>query len=237
MKKIAFVSDIHLNEQFPIDHGVDAKRNWERIVEDLKAKNIKDVVFGGDIGEHTAHEWFFETLAPFSLKVVLGNHDQFVHVSRFYREKDNHRELYHQFEDKQDRYLFLDSSADRVSSLQLEWLETALRTPKRILLFIHHPVVQIDTPLDALYPLENRGAVKRILKAKAGAVTVFCGHYHMNDERREDNIRQITTQASSYQIVKQAGEVVIDTSEYGYRIIEIDEERISTRLVTFGGKS
>jgi 3',5'-cyclic AMP phosphodiesterase CpdA len=233
MKRIAFISDIHLNEQFPVDHGIDSKRNWERVLEDLKSKNIDDIIYGGDIGDHTAHQWFFETIKPFRLKLILGNHDHFQQVSNHFRAGNDPDELYYQFEDTSHTYLFLDSSSGIISSKQLQWLTGELQTNKKILLFVHHPVIGINTPVDRLYPLKNREEVKLILKNSSNEVTLFCGHYHMNDEVIEDNIRQIITQASSYQIVKVADNLQIDHSRFGYRMIDVDSNHISTTCVNF----
>jgi len=233
MKQIAFISDIHLNEQFPIDHHVDSNRNWETILEDIKAKAISDIVFGGDIGDHTSHQWFFETLKPFNLKLVLGNHDEYQQVTNYYKKGINIDELYYQFEDSHYKCIFLDSSSDIVSNEQLQWLKREVLTDKKILLFIHHPILEVNTPVDRLYPLKNREDVKFIIKNIPNEVTIFCGHYHMNDELIEDNIRQIITQAASFQITKFADDLVIDNSMFGYRIIDIGIKNITTRIVNF----
>jgi hypothetical protein len=50
-KKIAYITDIHLDEQLPIDQGVDTRKNWEIILNDVSKKGIKEIIFGGDIGE------------------------------------------------------------------------------------------------------------------------------------------------------------------------------------------
>lgn len=101
------------------------------------------------------------------------------------------------------------------------------------MLFVHHPVKGINTPIDRLFPLKNREKVKLILKNSSNVVTLFCCHYHMNDEIVEDKIRQIITQAASFQIAKSADELVIDNSKFGYRIIDIGIKNINPRLVNF----
>lgn len=49
MNRIAHITDIHLEEEFSTENGVDPKKNWEKILSDLKEKNIRSIVFGGDI--------------------------------------------------------------------------------------------------------------------------------------------------------------------------------------------
>ncbi|ELR72932.1 3',5'-cyclic-nucleotide phosphodiesterase [Fulvivirga imtechensis AK7] len=233
MKKVAFITDIHLNEPSPT---VDPKQNWATIIEDLKSRKIGEVVFGGDIGDHNAHQWFFETLRPFSLKLVLGNHDNFNQVAKYYRNGHGTNELFYTLEDSDYKYLFLDTSSTEISPLQLTWLKAEVNSNKNLVLFIHHPIFAVDTPIDKVHPLKNRAELQPLLKATGKEITVFCGHYHMNDERTEGNIRQIITHASSYQIVKSAKEIVTDNSTFGYRIIEFDEDGIKTEEVSFGTK-
>jgi 3',5'-cyclic-AMP phosphodiesterase len=62
-------------------------------------------------------------------------------------------------------------------------------------------------------------------------VSVFCGHYHMIDEACEADTRQFVTPAVSYQIIKQADPLRVDTSTFGYRILEIDGAEITSEVV------
>lgn len=236
MKKIAFLSDIHFDEQFPVDCGVDVKKNWDRIIADLKSRGIKEIVFGGDIGAQTAHEYFIQTLKDFSVKLILGNHDEFTHVSKFYNPNKGTDELYYSLEDDYNKYFFLDSSSGKLSDKQLDWIKVNLNVPKSFVVFIHHPIIEVKTAIDQMFPLENRESIKAIFKSIEQSVTIFCGHYHMNDERQENNVRQIISHASSYQIEKESMELVIDNAEFGYRIIEIEKTTINTQLVTFTQK-
>lgn len=233
MKKTAFITDIHLNEPSP---AIDPKQNWTTIIEDLQSRKIEEVVFGGDIGDHTAHQWFFETLRPFSLKLILGNHDRFDQVAKYYRHGHSKSELFYSSEDDIYKYLFLDTSSTRISDSQLDWLRAEIDINKKLVLFIHHPIIAVNTPIDKEHPLKNRVELQLLLKTTGKEITVFCGHYHMNDERTKGNLRQIITQASSYQIVKSAKEMIADNSTFGYRIIEFGKRSVTTEVVTFEAK-
>lgn len=235
-KQIAFLTDIHLNEQFTKDHSVDAKKHWEQALASLTERNIDTLIFGGDIGDASAHPYFFETLKRFSFQLILGNHDKFGDVARHFNPSLFASELYYATEDGTYKYLFLDSSAYEVSAAQLAWLCTALVTTKVPLVFIHHPVLAIDTVIDQLYPLKNRDQVLEVLLTSDQQVWLFCGHYHMNAETQYQNIRQIATQALSYQIDQHAAELKIDNSTFGYRIVRLGDRAIETELVTFARK-
>ncbi len=233
MKTIAFITDIHLDEQLPIDNKVNPVKNFEIVLEDIKSRKINDVIYGGDIGEATAHKYFFEKLQNFSINLILGNHDKFEKVKEHFIKDKDKEELYYKIEDEDYQYLFLDTSTNELSKIQLDWLQNELTEKKELILFIHHPILEIETPVDKIYPLKNREEIKTILLNFKNNVTLFCGHYHMNDELEFKNIKQYTTQAMSFQAKKNANEIQIDNSNFGYRIIEISKDKIETKLINF----
>ena len=233
MKRFAFLTDLHLDEQFPLDNGVIPTENFERVLEDLRERKITEIVFGGDIGEASSHAFFFRTLNDFSISLILGNHDNYADVKPYFARGNDDNNLYYSIIDGSLHYLFLDTSADEISQNQLDWVQNECKSGKELVVFIHHPILAIDTPVDKLYPLKNRENLVEILLQHRKQVTVFCGHYHLNDERQHDTIRQITTQALSFQLLKNAPEISIDNVHFGYRIIEIHENSIETEIITF----
>src|SRR5690349_17513832 len=153
MRTIAYITDIHLNEQYPKELGVDAEKNWQLILEDVKSRNVNEIIFGGDIGEASAHNWFFRSLEEFKWRITLGNHDVFREVLKSapaHSSVDN-PELYYSDETTFLKYIFLDSSSSEISPLQLMWLEEQLKTGKKIILFLHHPILAVETAVDKLY--------------------------------------------------------------------------------------
>lgn len=58
MRRIAFITDVHLDEQFPIDNNVNPKQNLEIVLQDISKQGIKEIIFGGDIGEASSHSYF-----------------------------------------------------------------------------------------------------------------------------------------------------------------------------------
>jgi 3',5'-cyclic-AMP phosphodiesterase len=233
MKRIAFITDVHLDEQFPIDNNVNPAKNLEIVLADLAKQEITDLVVGGDIGEASAHAYFFKALSQFTFNLILGNHDKFDIVKDHFNADLTKNELYYKVEEEQFDYLFLDTSADELSDNQLQWLQAQLNNSKEILVFVHHPILPIDTPVDKLYPLINREQLLAIFLNHKKRVTVFCGHYHMNDEQEYKNIKQYTTQSLSFQLVKEAAEIQIDNTSFGYRIIEVNGATLETQLITF----
>jgi Icc protein len=234
-KKIAYITDIHLDEKFPIDQGVNTRKNWETILNDLSSKNIDEIIFGGDIGEKTANKWFFESLQSYSLAITLGNHDYYNEVIKHYNlgviEKQT--ELYYSQERDYYKCIFLDSSSGSISPEQFDWFKEELVTTKNIALFIHHPILSIDAEVDKQFALKERNKIKIELLNLENDVSIFCGHYHFEDERSNGNIRQYITPASSYQVEKIPNEIKVNNDTFGYRTIELNKKEINTELVIF----
>lgn len=233
MKRIAFITDIHLGEQFPIDNNVNPPKNLETVLSDIENRKINEIIFGGDIGEATSHDYFFEKLKNQNVNLILGNHDKFDKVKDHFNIDKNKDELYYKTGDEKYQYIFLDSSSDELSKTQLEWLINELSEQKELVLFVHHPVLEIETKVDKVYPLKNREDLKLILLNFKNNVTIFCGHYHMNDEQEFKNIKQYTTQSLSFQLIKNPTEIEIDNLNFGYRIITISNENIKTEIINF----
>lgn len=236
MKTIAYITDTHLDEPGPGEHGADERHNWQTVLADLTTRKIDRIVFGGDIGLFAAYPDFFESLNAYpDLMVTPGNHDTSAHVRQFFPEKYHHSEsgFYSSEEEGNMLWLFLDSSTDKISPEQMQWLEQQLSaSDKEILLFIHHPILAVNTPVDRKYPLENRDGIKSLLLGYGKKVTVFCGHYHIEDETSQANIKQYVTPAISYQIKKGTVEMEGDATYFGYRMIYVDGTKIETEIVT-----
>jgi 3',5'-cyclic-AMP phosphodiesterase len=246
-KVIAYFTDAHLGQKLAFDGGIagnkmryddepeEHKENLLLVLDDIARRGIEDVVFGGDIGTRASNAWFFATLKNYGLSpnIVLGNHDHIGEVRRHY-DCGTSDELTYAHEDAQAKYIFMDSSSNAVSARQLQWVAGELEAEKQILLFVHHPILAIDTPVDKTgAALQERDKVKAVLQTAKTHITMVCGHYHMNDETSDGNIRQFTTPAVAYQISKDAVDINIDEDHIGYRLIKIDGANITTEVVMF----
>lgn len=234
MKTIAYLSDIHLEEQFPIDQGVDARKNWLQALADVTARNVDLIVIGGDIGAPESNAWFFETLVTWRdrLHVSLGNHDTYaVAIQHFQQPHESQTALYYSVDEGDYRFIFLDSSSSGIDTTQRDWLQEQLDPAKKTLIFIHHPILPVATEVDKLYPLGGRELLREILLKHAAEVHVFSGHYHMDDEQTEHNIHQVVTPAISYQIKKTLGNIEVSADDFGYRLIRVGKEGVQTERV------
>ncbi|HYH15945.1 MAG TPA: metallophosphoesterase [Flavisolibacter sp.] len=234
-RTIAYITDIHLDEAYLTEIGVNPKNNWKRILDDIQARGIGSIIFGGDIGEPAANAWFFDSLKTYELDITLGNHDTFMEVSRHFKKKEWQYQTagYYTNEDAHWKYVFLDSSTNAISLIQQSWLAQELTTEKPLLVFIHHPIFPVDTPVDRAYPLQEREQLQQLLQKRTSPTTIFCGHYHLLDEQHKGMIRQYITPAASYQMVKEAAAIQTDNSTFGYRIISVAKDKVSSEVITF----
>jgi 3',5'-cyclic-AMP phosphodiesterase len=232
---IAFITDIHLDEVDMDSHSVDPYHNWRIILNDVKQQAPHLIIIGGDVGAPSAYPYFFSTLNDLAIPyhVIPGNHDSYNDLIQHYQEplQGQHQELYYSFDDEHTRFIFLDSLSNSVSTVQQQWLARELATPHHIMLFVHHPVLYVDTPVDHLYPMQNRAELKAVLDASGKKVDVFCGHYHLPHQQTESKISQYITPAASYQIIENASKITISDGPFGYRLIRLHADKMDTELI------
>jgi 3',5'-cyclic AMP phosphodiesterase CpdA len=248
VKLIGHITDTHLGQKLAPGGSVKSGRigyeadpeehkdNLKRILAELRKRSVNDIIFGGDIGTSATHKWFFGLIRAhgFNLRLVLGNHDSLRQVCLNYQRPvpGELAELTYTEQDAFAKYIYMDSSSNKIGATQLSWLKRELMTDKKVLLFVHHPVIKIDTPLDAAgAALEGREKIADALRSSQNKIIVFCGHYHMDDETVDGNVRQYSTPAASYLIEKTAKSIAIDKHTFGYRLIRIEGEKISTGSV------
>ena len=165
--------------------------------------------------------------------MILGNHDKHDEVRHFFNKSVGKNELYYRTVDTAYDVFFLDSSSNSISVSQLKWLEREMTADKDTILYIHHPILPINTGADRAFPLENRDQLVSLLRNRGGKTIVFCGHYHMNDDQVLGNIRQVCTQSIAFQLIKEAPEISVDSTSFGYRIIELSESGVNVQSIEF----
>jgi 3',5'-cyclic-AMP phosphodiesterase len=251
-KVIAHVTDAHIGQKpqpeggtrtgkmHYLDEPDEHKANLKIVLDDAIGRGVSELIFGGDIGTTAANRWFFELIENynFKLRMVLGNHDSFLEVIRHYRNDLSFAgdEMNYASEDDSFRYIYLDSSANIITDTQLRWLTRNMSnlSNRKVALFVHHPILKIDTPLDKYgAALKGRDKVRWALHDSDCDISLFCGHYHMEDVAIEQKIRQFSTPAVSYQIDKKADTVSVDAGTFGYRLIELGASNIKTDVVWF----
>jgi len=168
------------------------KSHLQRILDDIAGRGIVDVIFGGDIGTFAAVPAFFEAMWDhnFTPEVVLGNHDAYANVRPWWGTGPVEGKLCSSTSEGPWRRIILDSSDNIIGERQLAWLARESESARRAAIFVHHPVLEMNTPIDrSRAALRDRADLKAFLNGLDCEVALFCGHYHMTDELREANIR------------------------------------------------
>lgn len=233
--KIALITDLHAEEEFTSQTGAKPWKNWKTLLNDIKERNINQIIFLGDIGSQTAHKQFFESVENFHFKTILGNHDKFSEVVETFRPDpiNEKNEWYWSEVGEYFKTIYLDTSKDSISDTQLDFLRAELQTEKDVVLFIHHPILYTNTTPQLLYPLKGADKIKDLLLKHTNQVKIYCGHLHMDDVRSEDHITQTVTPSASMQIKRQSEKAEIENIDFAYRILSINENQIESELVWY----
>lgn len=241
MNKTALITDLHAEEEFTAQSGVEVWQNWEKILADIKLRAIDEVIFLGDIGSQAAHQAFFDSLRQqeVSYKIVLGNHDNFAEVCQQYCPEylDGKEGWYWSEESPSYQTIGLDTSTDTISKAQLDFLKAALQTDKEVFLFIHHPILETHTTPQRQFPLAGAEQIKAILQAHHRQIHIFCGHLHLDDIQTEGHITQTVTPSASIQIKRKSETAEIDHTNFAYRILSVEDNRLTSTVIWFDAEN
>lgn len=232
MDRIAFITDLHLLEKNVEKKGVDTLQNWKAVLDDVKAKNIGKIIFGGDFGEKEALEIIFDDARDFEIELILGNHDRIKNFRKYYPKTEFKQELFYTLKIGGSDCVFLDTSSYRLNREQQENLKIWLESAVSPVIFIHHPVLDIVTWMDREHPLKNRKDVEEIINSAGKKVHLICGHYHQYHEKSSEFINQIIAPAVSYQI-PYGKNYQADTSSFGYLMLDWDDGILNYEKVDF----
>jgi hypothetical protein len=147
---------------------------------------------------------FFRELAAIAPRTpyltVIGNHDRRsphgITDSKLYRSLFGRTDYW--FERGAWRFVVLDSSAQRVTPEQLRWLDGALDTGKRTIVFTHVPPASISAWTD-FGRLKGVGGFKTgadaftEIVARRGVERVYVGHVHALDAREHRGATYVLT--------------------------------------------
>ena len=227
---IAHLTDIHLGEPFPKERGVDARAQWEQVLNDVRDRGIHRLIFGGDIGAPSSLPYFKSSLEGFEWMISPGNHDlsrQGVPHLENLPGKDGH----YSFSDEGPyRFICMDSSTGAISSQQASWLQQSLQTELKIILAVHHPILPVPSYIDSKHALKGREQIQKILHSAQKEISIISGHYHLEDERQAGKLRQMVTPAASY-LIEKSEQLIFRPGLFGYRILEISPQKIESNVI------
>lgn len=232
IERIAHITDLHLDEEFPFNNLKSARIRLDSILKNIKEHDINHIVCTGDIGENKGIIYFFKQLENINFSITLGNHDNFAAISKHYNlgADYNSKKIYRSQIKNDVKFIYLDSSSGSIDVKQLAWLKKELISSKPIIIFIHHPIIRLNLKVDEIGKLKNRKDLTKILTEIPNEITIYCGHYHMESTLVYKNITQYITPAVAFQNKKDIDKIEIDTTISGYRIIQIKNTELSSKV-------
>jgi 3',5'-cyclic AMP phosphodiesterase CpdA len=235
--RIAHITDLHLEDFLSQKYRVDTMTNATRLFAHLPSLHVDRVVLGGDLGVEGRHPWIRQSLESLGLPfdLILGNHDEAGALRRagLLPPSDSDESFYEASLD-QTQALFLDSGRGTISQDQLEWLRSRLALASGpAVVFCHHPILDCHPSLDAVLGLKNRTEVGAILRESKRPITLFCGHYHGRHETGAGLVRQSVSPAVIFQIRGEGADIVTDSFDFGFRLVEVRPTEITSQVVMF----
>lgn len=126
----------------------------------------------------------------------------------------------------------------RLSGIEFAKLDAAVADAgeRHILVALHHNPVQTDPTFDDRMMLGNARILLQHLTAWRQARVLMWGHVHQAFDCRLDNMRMLTTPATSFQFAIRDGQIVQDAQPPGYRWLKLyDDGSIATSVVRVDG--
>lgn len=239
---IAQLSDLHLTPKHEKAFGIDVRKNFMDIYESLlqERKHLDALVITGDIcyqeGAETIYQWAKQFLDALRIPYYLipGNHDDTHSLHKSFNLPPQHitnGEIYYEVEFPVGKAFFLDTSDDKISVNQLQWLQQKLHSVhKQCFIFMHHPPVYAGiTYMDTQCPLINKDQLEELLYSFRNIqFVVCCGHFHAEKTILDRNILTMIAPTGFFHIDQDSESFRIDHYKAGWRKIVWMEEYMNT---------
>lgn len=245
MHKVLWLTDPHLVET-DASASLITSDPWRRFKATLDAIRCEHMdaellVLTGDLvqlhnpGAYALLREELETL-PMPYRLLVGNHDDrgalrevFPGISMtggFVQGSDDIGKT---------RLVYLDTQADEghhgeLCPFRLDWLADQFKaaSARPVLVFMHHPPVEIGVPaLDKLRLLQTDG-LKELLQSRSEPTHLFCGHVHRNTSGRWSGHPFATLKSTNLQFAfdMQASRLMRCDEEPGYGVVLFDNDGV-----------
>lgn len=230
--RIAHITDLHIGADCSLVEGVDVRQNFRDILASVKNHNVDHIVIGGDICFREAlphiYTWVQGQLekAGVSYSVIPGNHDDIAMMSEIF----SYQSFTFGFILHSIPLFFLDTSDGLVSDKQKNELVSFAQANQAPLVFMHHPPTLCEVPhMDSKHSLKNHEDFFEVI-IQTGVSHVFCGHYHIEKTCSKAGTNVYITPSTFFQLGDNSEEFSLLTSRAGWRIIDIIDSAVFTRV-------
>ncbi len=123
--------------------------------------------------------------------------------------------------------------AGLMDASQVAWIrqQLAAHEPEAVALFLHHPPVLMGSAWMDRIGLEGRELLQELLEQDASIRLVCCGHVHYESTHTLGRATVVTTPSTGLQFLPAGDVTTFDTAPPGYRVVELEGDRCSTRVV------
>lgn len=234
--RIAQITDIHISAADERPHDVDTRAHFLRVLDAVQKEHPDQIVITGDLCFREAvdetYAWIADQLRgiAFPVTILAGNHDS-QHVLQRHFPEHYHLEtdeMFCQADWGHVPVFLLDTARGRMSETQYDWLASSLpKTAGSVIVFMHHPPLYCGVPhMDEKYAFREIPRIQQMLQATEHSFHIFCGHYHVERTLRVANQLIHITPSTFFQIDATQTDFGIDHRRPGYRMIEVDGDRV-----------
>ncbi len=239
--RVAVVTDLHTSLSGKTSHGVDVKKNFLRVFDDIKSSDPDYIWIGGDLclkePLRDTYQWQHSILEDMQIpyRIIAGNHDDSQMLSKVFSQQSVHMhgdELYWtEMLPNNNRVIFLDSSKGELSSDQRKWLLSFADRREPSIILIHHPPGIMHVPyMDVNHKLRDHAEVLDILQKFYVAPYLLCGHYHIDKTVMIGAMTIRILPSCYFQLRGDLQDFAVDHHHIGYALLEIYDDRIETRI-------
>lgn len=246
--RIIQISDLHLfNDPETIFRGVPMRAALDDVLSHIRHHHAEHdlLVVTGDI----AHDEKKQTYELFqchlgagltNFRLIPGNHDNRRYMREVFPGETGQESGTICFEEHLDGWalLGLDTHVPgelhgEVGSTHLQWLLAKLagHADQRVVLFMHHPPVPVNSPWVDAIGLREREVFARVVTAFPNVEAIFTGHVHQEFCGRLDRIVVHTTPSVAVQFSPDTERLECAPVPPGYRIIDLSDAGVKTHVV------
>ncbi|MDI5986580.1 phosphodiesterase [Halomonas sp. M4R5S39] len=178
---------------------------------------------------------------PMPYRLLVGNHDDRAALHEAFPDISVVGDFLQGSDDiGETRLIYLDTQAAQghhgeLCSFRLDWLAAQLKeaSERPVLLFLHHPPMEIGVPaLDKLRLLESDG-LRALLQSRRAPTHLFCGHVHRNVSGRWSGHPFATLKSTNTQFAfdMRASRLTRGEESPGYGVLLFDDGRLIVNYV------
>ena len=239
------ISDTHLfSDKNAKINGHSSYSNLENVFNSINSLTKKPelLIITGDLSQDCTFEsysYLHSFLDKLGIKFYLlpGNHDDLNIINKVFGFNWSRENVDYSVDFNGWFFYLIDTSIypeahGELTPRQLVKFEDAINKNKSkpTLIFMHHHPLKVNSWLDGMILLDSEN-FNSIVKKNPQVKGVLFGHIHQVFESNIDKTFYGSVPSTSYQILPQTKRFVLDVLPPGYRIIELNGNNLSTKVV------